>query len=415
MKKGVVVVLVSVIVVLFGTGIFFYNKYSEEINLIQELERDANILFAQGVTGPEGCDSFSSCVDYCNSNHDDCVQFCENNSENEVCLLFEDFLESEDLENYSNYSSDIPDTGPNGNATGEETEDDESNEEESEPVPTCSYTFRDDTICIGEEGIADLIFTANAECGVEFRYNGGLWQDYDDILLDAQGEEVLRDTPEFAGEYIFRMVCIDSDDNLCSDEDTIVVEDCEPEEEPIEYYCEWSWPQKIINKNTSEVLWPCTLDRPYCNSGTTYCCKYNEETEKHYDCIDMAEGGAPIADPEPIWISIFVDVNNDCFLTSNWEGEITQTGNSFTPVSEGGGQTTCIDLRVSGSVEGYWRVDGFWDPISPGGSVTYSLDDMPVMSGEDIYVSYTTRDICSQTPAWWRCSDEWVLVGAGES
>jgi len=47
MKKGVVVVLVSVIVVLFGTGIFFYNKYSEEINLIQELERDANILFAQ--------------------------------------------------------------------------------------------------------------------------------------------------------------------------------------------------------------------------------------------------------------------------------------------------------------------------------------------------------------------------------
>ncbi len=55
-----------------------------------------------------------------------------------------------------------------------------------------------------------------------------------------------------------------------------------------EYYCQWSWPQKIINKNTSEVLWICPLQTPYCKATTTNCCKYNNITKTHYDCIDMS-------------------------------------------------------------------------------------------------------------------------------
>ena len=55
----------------------------------------------------------------------------------------------------------------------------------------------------------------------------------------------------------------------------------------MEYHCEWSWPQKIINKNTSEVLWNCDYTRPYCKSGTPECCKHTEELG-HYDCVDKS-------------------------------------------------------------------------------------------------------------------------------
>jgi hypothetical protein len=30
------------------------------------------------------------------------------------------------------------------------------------------------------------------------------------------------------------------------------------------YYCEWSWPQKIIDKDTQEVIYECEWQRPWC-------------------------------------------------------------------------------------------------------------------------------------------------------
>lgn len=55
-----------------------------------------------------------------------------------------------------------------------------------------------------------------------------------------------------------------------------------------EYYCEWAWPQKIIDKNTQEVIAECTWDKPWCFfADYTYdkvgCC---DEAE-HINCITL--------------------------------------------------------------------------------------------------------------------------------
>lgn len=58
----------------------------------------------------------------------------------------------------------------------------------------------------------------------------------------------------------------------------------------ITYYCEWSWPQKIINKDTKEVIEFCIPEKPYCNKADgSYekvgCCEdYDEATETHVNC-----------------------------------------------------------------------------------------------------------------------------------
>lgn len=54
------------------------------------------------------------------------------------------------------------------------------------------------------------------------------------------------------------------------------------------FYCEWSWPQKIIYKDTKEVVKKCTSSRPWCNTADfTYanvgCCSDRE----HTDCITL--------------------------------------------------------------------------------------------------------------------------------
>jgi len=58
--------------------------------------------------------------------------------------------------------------------------------------------------------------------------------------------------------------------------------------EDLEYYCEWSWPQKIIYKDTKKVIQSCTYDLPWCYSADyTYenvaCCADRE----HTDCITL--------------------------------------------------------------------------------------------------------------------------------
>jgi len=58
----------------------------------------------------------------------------------------------------------------------------------------------------------------------------------------------------------------------------------------IVYYCEWSWPQKIINKDTKEIVEFCTPLKPYCNKADgSYekvgCCeRYDKTTENYVNC-----------------------------------------------------------------------------------------------------------------------------------
>jgi len=63
----------------------------------------------------------------------------------------------------------------------------------------------------------------------------------------------------------------------------------------IEYYCEWSWPQQIINKETKKLVYYCPYSRPWCNFGdykyeNVGCCKtYTEETKTKSDCTNLPE------------------------------------------------------------------------------------------------------------------------------
>ena len=61
------------------------------------------------------------------------------------------------------------------------------------------------------------------------------------------------------------------------------------DQEDITYYCEWSWPQKIINKNTKEVIQSCTNSRPYCNKEASYekvgCCS----SSSYSNCTLLSE------------------------------------------------------------------------------------------------------------------------------
>ncbi len=81
---------------------------------------------------------------------------------------------------------------------------------------------------------------------------------------------------------------------------------------PSQYYCEWSWPQKIIYNDSGMAKWICTYERPYCQLTTTKCCKYAEGTG-HYDCMDCEAGGCTAA-PLP---------NGTIFVTSiTWQGNL---------------------------------------------------------------------------------------------
>ncbi len=61
---------------------------------------------------------------------------------------------------------------------------------------------------------------------------------------------------------------------------TVSVEDYEDRE----YYCEWVWPQEIIDKDTSVVIYSCTSDMPWCyyadnQYANVGCCSDKEHTD----------------------------------------------------------------------------------------------------------------------------------------
>ena len=62
-----------------------------------------------------------------------------------------------------------------------------------------------------------------------------------------------------------------------------------------EYYCEWSWPQKIIEKDSAKVIFACPSERPWCDSAdrkyeNVGCCGNHDEGKKiKTDCIKLPE------------------------------------------------------------------------------------------------------------------------------
>jgi len=60
-----------------------------------------------------------------------------------------------------------------------------------------------------------------------------------------------------------------------------------------EYYCEWSWPQSIITKDSKKVVQPCNSERPYCNyADYTYenvsCCE-TAVNKEYFNCVTLPE------------------------------------------------------------------------------------------------------------------------------
>jgi len=61
------------------------------------------------------------------------------------------------------------------------------------------------------------------------------------------------------------------------------------------YYCEWSWPQKIINKETKKVVKSCSNQEPYCNKADgsyekVSCCKnYDKITQTYNECTFLKD------------------------------------------------------------------------------------------------------------------------------
>jgi len=55
-----------------------------------------------------------------------------------------------------------------------------------------------------------------------------------------------------------------------------------------QFYCNWVWPQEIINKDTKDLVQECTFDRPWCffadySYDKVGCCK----DSAHTDCVTL--------------------------------------------------------------------------------------------------------------------------------
>lgn len=99
----------------------------------------------------------------------------------------------------------------------------------------CYIEFEDKEICAGDEAVAHLSDGADSMCRVAFKYNPydieSIWNLYGDYTLNANGELTLVNTPEIPGDYLVRMICLDNEGNLCSDDDLLSVRDCGDEED----------------------------------------------------------------------------------------------------------------------------------------------------------------------------------------
>jgi hypothetical protein len=90
----------------------------------------------------------------------------------------------------------------------------------------------------------------------------------------------------------FDGICVEGDCLYETEECDYACEAGDCQEESLEYYCEWSWPQKVIYKDSKEVIHACDSISPYCNlyaaqEGRAECCEgKNQETDQYYGCIE---------------------------------------------------------------------------------------------------------------------------------
>ena len=111
-------------------------------------------------------------------------------------------------------------------------------------------------------------------------------------IIDKNTKEVIQECTSslpwcYYADYTYENVgcCSDKEHTDCTTLPTFLG-DIDPEDR--EYYCQWVWPQKIIDKNTEEVIKACTYSRPWCYyADYTYenvgCCADQE----HTDCITL--------------------------------------------------------------------------------------------------------------------------------
>lgn len=94
----------------------------------------------------------------------------------------------------------------------------------------CSFWFVDKEICAGDEATAHLKDGTSAMCRIAFKYNPedveSFWTLYGDYTLNNNGELTLVNTPTITGDYLVRMICLDNEGRLCSDDDLLHVIDC---------------------------------------------------------------------------------------------------------------------------------------------------------------------------------------------
>ena len=67
----------------------------------------------------------------------------------------------------------------------------------------------------------------------------------------------------------------------------------ESENQARDYYCQWSWPQKIIDRDTKEVVYTCTYAKPYCNyadgSYENVGCCTDVVNDEHINCTKLSD------------------------------------------------------------------------------------------------------------------------------
>ena len=96
------------------------------------------------------------------------------------------------------------------------------------PGTSCAIATSDETPCIGDFVTSTIRDGENARCTIAFKYNDGEWVGYDTIDLGSDGITTITDSPNYAGEYTWAVVCISPDGTWCRTNDLLInVKDCD--------------------------------------------------------------------------------------------------------------------------------------------------------------------------------------------
>ncbi|MBD3388923.1 MAG: hypothetical protein GF416_07640, partial [Candidatus Altiarchaeales archaeon] len=152
----------------------------------------------------------------------------------------------------------------------------------------------------------------------------------------------------------------------------------------VTYYCMWSWPQKVIVKDTGEVVRACDGVRPYCNKdaaleGRVQCCRYDDNTKEYYDCIPVADTTTTITSFE----KRVTTTTSNLFTQSKIQKEDVEENYIEDCFDSDGGPDyytsgRCISLASHSSMIDYCSGNGVYECICQGNRITrtwYSCPD----------------------------------------